>query len=129
MRGHNYPGFTPTEKDDGRWTTMDIGDMVRYFERHIAPDAAQHGIDTEKPQYSWLADNGHRVFISALRRNHGLTFDEFWSKHISEGAAAWEYEWGTTDQYTIEALNHFLDRRQSRGIRSASAASTRFGTV
>jgi len=128
MSNRENPGFEPANDgiDKTRWTTMNLDDMRQHFQRHIAPDAAQDGIDTstEKPTYSWLSDNDHRPFITALRRNHDLPFDEFWSDYISEDAASWDYDWGTDDHETIEALEHFLDRRQSRYQLADSSVDT-----
>jgi site-specific recombinase XerD len=109
-----------------RWTNLDLDDMQQYFSRNVAPDAAADGIDveTEKPQYSWLDDNGYRPFVAALRRHHDLAFDEFWSTHIAPDVAAWDYDWGTGDKPTIDALEHFLDRRASRYNLSESSVDT-----
>lgn len=118
----------PASERPVRWTEQDRADLQQYFWRHIAPDAAAEGIDveTEKPQYSWLADHNYRPFVAALRRHHDLAFDEFWSEHIAPDAIAWVYDWGTsdTDTDTFDALEHFLDRRESRYGLSESSDNT-----
>ncbi|WP_323677337.1 tyrosine-type recombinase/integrase [Halorubellus sp. PRR65] len=134
MSDPTHPGETPdTAHDDApptrRWTEQDLSDMQQYFWRHIASDAGADGIDveTEKPTYSWLDDNGYRRFVAALRRHHDQPFDEFWSSLIAPDAAAWDYDWGTGDQRTIEALEHFLDRRASRyGLSESSVDTLRY---
>jgi hypothetical protein len=103
--------------------------MQQYFWRRIAPDAAADGIDveTEKPTYDWLEAHDYRTFVAALRRHHDLAFDDFWSEHIVPDAAAWGYDWGTSDPDTIDALEHFLDRRSSRyGLSESSVDTLRY---
>ncbi|MFC6954970.1 tyrosine-type recombinase/integrase [Halorubellus litoreus] len=112
-----------------RWTDQDLGDMQQYFWRHVASDAGADGIDvdTEKPTASWLADNGYRPFVAALRRHHDVTFSEFWSQHIAPDADVDGYDWASNDQVTIDALEHFLDRRASRyGLSDASVDTLRY---
>lgn len=126
----NPRGNADTNRSDPpaspRWTDQDLSDMQQFFWRNIAPDAAADGIDveTEKPTYSWLADNDYRTFAAALRRHHDLTFDDFWRQHIAPDATTKEYDWGTTDADTIDALEHFLDRRASRYNLSKSSVDT-----
>ncbi|WP_227134684.1 tyrosine-type recombinase/integrase [Halorubellus salinus] len=100
--------------------------MQQYFWRHIATDAGADGIDveSEKPTYSWLSEHGYRPFVAALRRHHDVTFGEFWSEHIAPGADADAYDWSTSDKRTVDALEHFLDRRASRYNLSESSVDT-----
>ena len=128
MSDHETPGFDADNDGSSapRWTAMDLADMRQHFHQQIAPDAAQDGIDTdhEKPTYDWLTENGHRPFVTALRRNHDLAFDDFWSIHIADDITLSDYNWATTDGDTIEALEHFLDRRQSRYNLAESSVDT-----
>jgi site-specific recombinase XerD len=117
-----------TNADHVRWTDHDLDDMQQLFWREIAPDAATDGIDVddEKPTHDWLADNGYRPFVAALRRHHDLSFGEFWRQHIApEHDTA--YDWATTDPETRDALEHFLDRRETRySLSEASIATLRY---
>lgn len=109
-----------------RWTDQSLEDMREYFWRHVAPDAAEDGIDVdaEKPTHEWLADHGYRPFVAALRRHHDHTFGEFWTEYVAPDVDADVYDWATSEDRTVEALEHFLDRRASRYNLSESSVDT-----
>jgi len=120
---------TTSGSEHVRWTDRSLADMRRYFWRTVAPDAAADGIDveTEKPTYDWLGDNDYRRFVAALRRHHDYTFDEFWSEHVAPEKSSTGYDWGTDDPDTVDALEHFLDRRESRyGLDESSVDTLRY---
>jgi len=111
-----------------RWTDRDLGDMQQYFWRHVAPDAAGDGIDVEatKPTHDWLDAREHRPFVAALRRHHDQSFGEFWAEYVAADAAE-GYDWATDDDATVDALEHFLDRRESRyGLSESSVDTLRY---
>jgi len=82
----------------------------------IAPRLEAEGIDSrsEKPTYQWFRDHDARSFLAALRRHHDRPFGEFWDEDLELGDDEEGYTWETTDDATIDALEQFLSRRQSR---------------
>jgi len=59
-------------------------------------------------------DHDARSFLAALRRHHDRPFGEFWDEDLELGDDEEGYTWETTDDATIDALEQFLSRRQSR---------------
>ncbi|MFC5973976.1 tyrosine-type recombinase/integrase [Halomarina salina] len=113
--------------DDVRWTTCDLEDFVNLYWKRVAPQLAAEGTDpeSERPPYQWFRDHDARSFLAALRRHHDLSFGTFWTEHLVDQAET-GYEWATTDEPTIDALERFLDRRRARyGLATSSVDTVR----
>ena len=118
---NNQPSF-----DDVRWSTCSLEDFTQLYWEQIAPCLEAEGLDprTEKPTHQWFRDNGVRSFLAALRRYHDRSFGEFWREDLGLDDDDTSYPWATSDEQTIEALERFLDRRQSRYGLSTSSVDT-----
>ena len=112
--------------DDVRWSTCSLEDFIQLYREQIVPCLEAGGLDpaTEKPTHQWFREHGVRSFLAALRRHHNRSFGEFWSEDLGLGEDDGGYSWATTDEQTIDALERFLDRRQSRYGLSTSSVDT-----
>jgi len=112
--------------DDIRWSTCSLEDFSTLYWEQVAPCLEAEGMDpaTEKPTHQWFRDHGARSFLAALRRHHNRSFGEFWSEDLELGDDNEGYAWATADEQTVDALERFLDRRQSRYGLSASSIDT-----
>jgi site-specific recombinase XerD len=119
------PKLTPSF-DDVRWTTCSLEDFTELYWDEIAPCLEAAGIDStsEKPTHQWFRDHGARAYLAALRRQHDRSFGEFWTNDLGLGDDDEGYTWATTDEQTIDALERFLDRRQSRYSLAKSSVET-----
>lgn len=121
-------GTDRTPSFDGvRWTACSLGDFADLYWKEIAPCLEAAGLDprSDRPTHQWFRDHGARAFLAALRRHHGRSFGEFWNEDLDLGDAE-GYAWATTDEGTIDALERFLERRESRyGLASSSVATLR----
>ncbi|WP_229783103.1 tyrosine-type recombinase/integrase [Haloarcula pellucida] len=68
--------------------------------------------ETERPSHEWLSNNGYRALIYALREYHDRTFGEFWADDL--GLEEGGYDWDIGHEPTVDALERYLDRKQSR---------------
>lgn len=120
------PGTRQPSFDDVRWSTCSLEDFTQLYWDRIAPCLEAEGIDptTEKPTHQWFRDHGVRSFLAALRRHHDRSFGEFWNEDLSLGDDDDGYTWATSDEQTVDALERFLDRRQSRYGLSTSSVET-----
>jgi site-specific recombinase XerD len=119
------PKLTPSF-DDVRWTTCSLEDFTELYWDEIAPCLEAAGIDStsEKPTHQWFRDHEARAYLAALRRQHDRSFGEFWTEDLGLGDDDEGYTWATTDEQTIDALERFLDRRQSRYSLATSSVET-----
>ncbi|EJN56873.1 tyrosine-type recombinase/integrase [Halogranum rubrum] len=119
------PKLTPSY-DDVRWTTCSLEDFIELYWDEIAPCLEAAGIDStsEKPTHQWFRDHDARAYLAALRRQHDRSFGEFWTEDLGLGDDDKGYMWATTDERTIDALERFLDRRQSRYSLATSSVET-----
>ncbi|EJN57368.1 tyrosine-type recombinase/integrase [Halogranum rubrum] len=119
------PKLTPSF-DDVRWTTCSLEDFSELYWDEIAPCLEAAGIDStsEKPTHQWFRDHDARAYLAALRRQHNRSFGEFWTEDLGLGDDDEGYTWATTDKQTIDALERFLDRRQSRYSLATSSVET-----
>ena len=119
------PKLTPSF-DDIRWTTCSLEDFTELYWNEIAPCLEAEGIDStsEKPTHQWFRDHDARAYLAALRRQHDRSFGEFWTNDLGLGDDDEGYTWATTDEQTIDALERFLDRRQSRYSLAKSSVET-----
>ena len=118
---------TPQPSFDGiRWSTCSLKDFKQLYWEEAAPCLEAEGLDptTEKPTHQWFRDHSVRSFLAALRRHHNRSFGEFWSEDLGLGDDDNGYSWATSDQQTVDALERFLDRRQSRYGLSTSSVDT-----
>lgn len=114
--------------DDIRWTSCSLEDFTELYWDRIAPCLETAGIDptSEKPTHQWFRTHGARSFLAALRRHHDRSFGEFWAEDLGLGDTDNDYAWATTDEETVDALERFLDRRQSRyGLATSSVDTLR----
>jgi site-specific recombinase XerD len=111
---------------DVRWTTCSLEDFTELYWDEIAPCLEAAGIDStsEKPTHQWFRDHDARAYLAALRRQHDRSFGEFWTEDLGLGDDEEGYTWATTDERTIDALERFLDRRQSRYSLATSSVET-----
>ncbi|WP_049894572.1 tyrosine-type recombinase/integrase, partial [Halogranum rubrum] len=118
------PKLTPSF-DDIRWTTCSLEDFTKLYWDEIAPCLEAAGIDStsERPTHQWFRDHDARAYLAALRRQHDRSFGEFWTEDLGLGDDE-GYTWATTDEQTIDALERFLDRRQSRYSLATSSVET-----
>ena len=102
--------------DGVRWTSCSLEDFADLYWDEIAPSLEAEGVDptTEKPTHRWFRDHDARAFLAALRRHHDRSFGEFWNEDMGLGDDENGYTWATTDEATIDALEGFLERRESR---------------
>jgi len=112
--------------DDVRWSTCSLEDFTELYWDEVAPCFEAEGLDTttEKPTHQWFRDHGVRSFLAALRRHHDRSFGEFCSEDLGLGDDDDGYTWATSDEVTVDALERFLDRRQSRYGLSTSSVDT-----
>jgi len=112
--------------DDVRWSTCSLQDFIQLYWDQVAPCLKAEGIDpsTEKPTHQWFRDHDSRSFLAALRRHHGRSFGEFWNTDLGLGNNDDGYSWATSNEQTVDALERFLDRRQSRYGLSTSSVDT-----
>lgn len=114
--------------DDVRWTTCEVEDFERLYWERIAPVLESDGLDpeTEKPTHDWLSDHGARSYVAALRRHHDRSFGQFWAEDLGLGDDDAGYDWATTHDETVDALETFLDQRGRRyGLADSSVAALR----
>ena len=117
----------PTPSFDGiRWTSCSLEDFADLYWDEIAPCLKADGIDptNEKPTHQWFREHNARSFLAALRRHHDRSFGVFWAENLGLGEDEAGYTWDTTDEKTIEALEQFLDRRESRYSLATSSIET-----
>ncbi len=102
--------------DDVRWTSCSLEDFAELYWNEIAPCLEAKGIDptSEKPTHQWFRDHDGRPFLAALRRHHDRSFGEFWIEDLGLRDDEEGYAWATADERTIDTLEQFLDRRESR---------------
>ncbi len=101
--------------DGVRWTSYSLEDFTDLYWDEIGPCLEAEGNPaSEKPTHQWFRDHDARAFLAALRRHHDRSFGEFWNEDLGLGDAEAGYAWATTDDATIDALEGFLDRRESR---------------
>ena len=109
--------------DGVRWTSCSLEDFTDLYWDEIAPCLEAEGIDptSEKPIHQWFRDHDARSFLAALRRHHGRSFGDFWNEDLGLGDDDDGYTWATSDDATIDALEGFLNRRESRYSLAASS--------
>ncbi|MFP9061684.1 tyrosine-type recombinase/integrase [Natrialbaceae archaeon A-chndr2] len=102
--------------DGIRWTSCSLKDFTDLYWDQIAPCLEAEGIDptSEKPTHQWFRNHDGRAFLAALRRHHDRSFGEFWIEDLGLRDDEEGYAWSTADERTIDALEQFLDRRESR---------------
>lgn len=102
--------------DGVRWTSCSLEDFTDLYWDEIAPCLEAEDIDptSEKPTHQWFRDHDARSFLAALRRHHDRSFGEFWNEDLGLGDDDEDYRWATADEATIDALERFLNRRESR---------------
>jgi len=112
--------------DDIRWSTCSLDDFKQLYWEQIAPCLEAKGMDpaSEKPTHAWFRTYDARSYLAALRRHHDRSFGEFWEEDLGLGDDDDGYAWASSDAQTVEALERFLDRRQSRYSLSASSVDT-----
>lgn len=111
-----------TGTDTISWTLLAIDDLVEVYWDVIAPAMRSTGLnpDTDRPTHAWLAANGFRGLVYALREYHDRSFGEFWTDDLGlEQDDA--YDWGIEHDTTIELLESFLSSRRDRGNLSESS--------
>lgn len=118
-----------TDFGDIRWSTLELNEYAELYRDRIQPRfVGQGGEPGDRPSHQWFRDEGLRSFLAALRRYHDLSFGEFWSEVLERSDDSESgYEWYTNDPDTIEALEHFINRRRERhaGLSEASIEALR----
>ncbi|AXR79885.1 tyrosine-type recombinase/integrase [Natrarchaeobaculum sulfurireducens] len=111
---------------DVPWTVLELDDLVDAYWEVVAPELEADGIDpqNEKPTHNWLTEQGLRSLLYTLREHHNRTFSEFWEEDLGLETPDEGFEWATTDERTIEALESFLTSRRSRKGLAASSIDT-----
>ncbi|MFC7070631.1 tyrosine-type recombinase/integrase [Halobaculum lipolyticum] len=109
---------------------MGLDELEQFYWDEIAPDRRRDGFDdNERPSYDWLAEHGYSGLAYTLREHHGLTVGQFFIDVVglvdNEPAG---FQWGITNEETIEWLDTFVDSRMRRveeGKRTASTVRTK----
>lgn len=119
--------------DDVRWTTCDLEDFQQLYWERIAPVFDREGNDpeTDRPTHEWLADHGCRTYVAALRRHHDRSLGDFWREDLGLGGEAEGYDWATSHEPTVDALETFVEQRGRRydlADSSIAALRTRLNT-
>ncbi|WP_136689176.1 site-specific integrase [Halorhabdus amylolytica] len=93
---------------------MDLAELESAYWDHIAPAIATEGHDPQshRPTHEWLSANGFRGLVYALREYHDTTFAEFWNDVLDLQSQG--YDWEIDHEPTINSLERYLDRQQSR---------------
>jgi hypothetical protein len=70
------------------------------------PGKGGEGLDreTKRTAHEWLARNGCRGIVYAIRERHDRTFGAFWREDLGLEPADDGYDWGIEHGPTIEAL-------------------------
>jgi integrase len=115
--------------DDVPWSLLDLDGLVDAYWAVVAPELADAGLDprSDRPTHSWLRDHGLRPMLYALRAHHDTTFSTFWSDELGLEDTAQGYEWATSHDRTVEALESFLEsRRERKGLAASSIDTLRY---
>lgn len=99
------------------WSRMSLDELVEFYETEIADEMYRAGMSpaTERPSYDWLADHGFSGIAYALREHHDLTVKQFITEKVGiEEDDTQGYDWGITDEQTIERFETYLNDRQRR---------------
>lgn len=115
--------------DEPRWTLLDLDGLVDAYWDHVVPDlrAEDRDPETERPTHSWLSEHGHRGLVYALREYHDRTFTEFWNDDLGLENKPETYDWPTTNEETITALEEWLESRSDRsGLADSSIETLRY---
>lgn len=97
-----------------RWTTKNLDDLEIFYREEILPTMVDDGLDpdAETPAYSWLVDRGYSGFIDYLKREYGLSPEEFYAER---GLAADEEPyWNLGHPATEETLDEYVDELANR---------------
>ncbi|WP_435197438.1 tyrosine-type recombinase/integrase [Natronomonas sp. EA1] len=101
---------------DVPWTMLPREGLVDAYEAVVVPALREHGEDpTARPSHRWLSDHGFRGLIYALTTYHDTTFARFWNAEFG-GRPPAGYDWGLSDDSTVERFQQFLSDRK-RGLR------------
>jgi len=121
LKPQHLPSF-----DDVRWSTCSLEEFQQLYWDQIAPCLEAEGLDpsSDKPTHEWFRTHGSRSYLAALRRHHSRSFGDFWREDLGLGDNDDGYTWATSDEQTVDALERFLDRRQSRYSLSTSSVGT-----
>jgi site-specific recombinase XerD len=116
----------PGPADGISWTLLDLEELVTTYWSSIAPVMREDGLDPEmdRPTHAWLSANGFRGLIYALREYHDRTFSEFWSEDLDLEQQEESYDWGTSDEPTVDLLKAYVESQRERGELSESSADT-----
>lgn len=102
------------------WSRMSIDELVQFYETEISDEMHRAGMNpaTERPSYEWLADHGYSGIAYTLREHHDLTLTQFIVEEVGvdtgEDDETPGYEWGISDEQTIERFETYLRDRQRR---------------
>ncbi|WP_255171579.1 tyrosine-type recombinase/integrase [Natrononativus amylolyticus] len=108
---------------------LEVEELVDAYWAVVAPRFEADGYDphAEKPTHEWLRANDLRPLLYALRTYHDRTFTEFWREDLGLEGEDSGYEWETTDERTIDALESFLSsRRERKGLAESSITTLRY---
>ena len=100
------------------WAGLDEQELVNAYWSHVAPvlEADGYDVETHRPTYQWLRDQGFRPLLYTLRENHNTTFSTFWNEKLGLSEPNKQgYEWGITHAETIELLEAYLTSVGDRG--------------
>jgi len=100
------------------WSRMSLDELIGFYETEIADEMYRAGKSpaTERPSYEWLAEHGYSGIAYTLREHHDLTLKQFIVEEVGVGDDADDtgYEWGISDDQTIDRLETYLRDRQRR---------------
>jgi len=100
------------------WSRMSLDELIGFYETEIADEMYRAGKipATERPSYEWLAEHGYSGIAYALREHHDLTLKQFIVEEVGvdDDADDTGYEWGISDDQTIDRLETYLRDRQRR---------------
>ncbi|GAB7011673.1 tyrosine-type recombinase/integrase [Halorubrum trueperi] len=102
------------------WSRMSLDELIEFYETEIADEMYREGMSpaTERPSYEWLVNHGYSGIAYTLREHHDLTLKQFIVEKVGVDADADDgtpgYEWGISDEQTIDRFETYLRDRQRR---------------
>ena len=102
------------------WSRMSLDELIEFYETEIADEMYRAGMSpaTERPSYEWLSEHGYSGIAYTLREHHDLTLKQFIVEEVGvdagEDGETPGYEWGISDEQTVERFETYLRDRQRR---------------
>ena len=112
------------------WRSHSLEELQHIYTEDIQAEMRANGLDPETtyPTYSWLVDHGYRGLEDALRTQHNLTLCEFFTRVLEyepRALSTGTYDWKISHKPTINELETYLERHQTRHGRSESTIKSK----